>query len=484
MFSSKCLQAISSQIDQNLIGIRSISSLFSRFRSKHNQARAITEHSETYPSYIVKNERLPKTEEFRFTDYDCIGFDMDNTICRYQIGNMVKMEYEAISKYLVEKKGYPDKYLYRPIEENLDFILKGLILDLQRGNILRIDPQGYILHGSHGTRELSRDDLFRYYGEECRWEVTDMFRENPLHTWNGPLSEKMRTLLDYFDMPAGLIFGRLIDTLDEQQKHHIHDDDRLQYTIWPDIVCALHDMFQREHFASDRGGYFPHIKRRPHHFYRRCSSRLLHWLHSLRARGIKIFLVTGSHVDFVQHTAANAMGEGWRDLFDITIAFARKPGFFTGSRPFLRVDPLSGHEGEEVPAGAGGLQKGGMYTQGNWNGLHGFLKRETGLEEPRVLYVGDNLIQDVYAPSVHTICDTVAVCEELEAEGVFGHLPTHEDRGLLTSSRWGSYFHHQAAVPTGRCTIWRDIIARHSRLCVPSLEYVAQFAVDKPYRNI
>lgn len=107
-------------------------------------------------------------DSFRFTDYDCLGFDLDNTLCRYKIGAMVKLEYDALAKFLVEKRGYDPKYLYKPMEENVDFMLKGLILDVEKGNILRIDSEGRILHGTHGTAELNKEELREYYGNDCR----------------------------------------------------------------------------------------------------------------------------------------------------------------------------------------------------------------------------------------------------------------------------------------------------------------------------
>ncbi|KAF5303406.1 hypothetical protein FQR65_LT08248 [Abscondita terminalis] len=101
-------------------------------------------------------------KHIRFTDYDCLGFDLDNTICRYKIGAMIKLEYETLAKFLVEKKGYPSNHLLRPIEDNLDFMLK----------------DGHIIHGSHGTTELTRQELVKYYGTPCRWQATDEFTTN------------------------------------------------------------------------------------------------------------------------------------------------------------------------------------------------------------------------------------------------------------------------------------------------------------------
>ncbi len=39
-------------------------------------------------------------------DYDCIGFDLDHTLCRYNVGNLARLVYELLADYLVSKKGY------------------------------------------------------------------------------------------------------------------------------------------------------------------------------------------------------------------------------------------------------------------------------------------------------------------------------------------------------------------------------------------
>lgn len=406
---------------------------------------------------------------FRFTDYDCLGFDLDNTICRYKIGAMMKLEYEAMSKYLVEQKKYPDTHLYKPIEENIDFMLKGLILDVASGNVLRVGSDGIILHGSHGTTELTRQELIEYYGSECRWSFTDLFLKDPLHTWNGPASENMRTLLDYFDMPAALVFARAVDTVDE-----VNGGRQRLYNIWPDLLEALQDMFHREHFQLGKGGYFPSIKLAPENYIHKCSENLINWFKTLKKRNKVLFLITGSNVDFASHTAENSMGPEWRELFDIVVFFAKKPGFFTLKRQFIKLNGFEETEAVDVPD----LKSGCMYTHGNWSGLHEFLKKTSGKSNPKILYIGDNLVQDVYTPAVHTPCDAVAICEELEAEGVDGHTQQHSDLDFLTSSRWGSYFSHTDGKTL---TIWKNMIINHATLCVPSLEYVASKPIDYNY---
>lgn len=354
---------------------------------------------------------MSNKDPFTFTDYDCIGFDLDNTIARYKVGAMVELEYKALSDYLINEKNYSLKHLNRPIQQNVDFMIKGLILDVRNGNIIRINPDGYVIQGAHGTSMLSNTALVEYYGENRHWEMTDMFAQDPLSTWNGPPADNMRSCMDYFDMPASLIFARTVDSLDEE-----HNGRLPSYNIWPDILDALNHVFFREHFAANMGGYFPDIKLNPEQYLYKCSDNVKRWIAALQARNKVLFVITGSNTDFAAHTASHVLGPEWQSMFDITICFAKKPGFFTQSRPFLG---LNGFE-ETGPVPSNNIRRGGIYSMGNWKELYHLLKGWSRKENPKVVYIGDNLVQDVYTPSVHTQCDAVAISEELQAEPVFG----------------------------------------------------------------
>ncbi|XP_060516453.1 5'-nucleotidase domain-containing protein 1 [Cylas formicarius] len=417
-------------------------------------------------SAFTKSENM-NDRIFKFTHYDCIGFDLDNTLARYKVGAMIEMEYDILANYLVHNKQYSAKHLLKPLDHN--FIIKGLIVDNENGNLLRISGDGTIIQATHGTKFLSQEEIKKFY-PNFRWKATDLFTENPLQTWNGPYSEKMRTLLDYYDIIAGLVFARAVDSIDEGSC------DIKLYNIWPDLLEALQDMFDRDHFQNEKGKYFAEMKAHPEKYYYPCSPNLLSWLSSLRERGKMIFLITGSFVDFATHTASHTIGKNWRDYFDIVVTFAKKPSFFTERRSFIGLHGFK----ETGPIDLKQLALGGIYTHGNWTDLKEFFRMHNNIKKPRFLYVGDNLVQDIYAPNVYAQCETVTVCEELEAEGVYGHEKWHPDEQFLCSTVWGSYF---KCKDSGRVTNWYDIMKKHSKFFVPSMEYVAMFPVDQEFQK-
>lgn len=417
---------------------------------------------------LISDTDSAGSSSFKFTNFDCIGFDLDNTICKYKVGPMLKMEYEVISNYLVKEKNYPGTHLLRPIEENIDFLIKGLILDFDNGNLLKLNYEGKILHASHGTKHLTQGEVEKLYSKDSHWNVTDVFANNPLATWNGPLSEKMRALLDYFDMPTGLIFARLVDTLDEVEGKRL-----AKYNLWPDILSALNEMYGIDQFKNNKGGYFPQMKEHPDRYIEKCNPKLISWLRTLKAQNKILFLITGSYMDFASMTSSTCMGENWKELFDVVIFFAKKPGFFADNRPFLSAETSEQISSEQ-------LKKGGWYVQGNYKDLSKLLSNLSGKTNPRVAYIGDNLIQDVYTPAIHATCQTVAIVEELQAEGVFGFDSDHDHSDYLLSDRWGSFFGDLNS--NDGCSIWLNMILKHASLCAPSMEFIGSNPIDFEYK--
>ncbi|XP_076237159.1 5' nucleotidase A [Calliopsis andreniformis] len=427
-----------------------------------------------FKDYCTTASVAPSTQinmnTLRFTDYDCVGFDLDNTLLRYNVTNLVPLEYEILVNYLITEKGYSSKYLSKPLtDKDFDFMQKGLFLDFEKGNILRISADGVIQRMCHGTKLLSVEKIREIYPEQ-RSDIIDAFCTDMLSTWNGPMSMKMRALLDYFDIPTSLIFARLIDTLDEK-----HGGPLSTYNVWPDMLDGLCEMYNRDHFKLDKGYFFPSLKKDPAKYIRKCDLTTISWLKELKKHCIT-FLITGSNADFVDFTATYALGKDWRSLFDIVICYAKKPGFFTNERPFLQV--INYEEGEVIESKD--LKKGEIYSQGNWKGLFEFLGYVSGKSKPRCVYVGDNLLQDIYVPSAYTDCETIAVIEEQVSEGMLHQGLSHPDEKILNSTFWGSYFClKDSTVNTD--SLWGYIIKKYAKICIPEVELIAQQPLEKPY---
>lgn len=422
----------------------------------------------TYRKWSSKSVNV-NMATFKFSDYDYIGFDLDNTLLYYKVTNQTHLIYNTVVKYLIKKKGYSSKHLLKPLTDNdYDFMQKGLMLDFERGNILRISPNGLIQRACHGTKLLTTAGLTEIYHEQ-RWEPADEFSKDYIATWNGPVSEKLRNFLDYFDISIPLIFAKIVDTLDEENGKPLNT-----YNIWPDILEILVCMFTKynEKCLPD---YFSAIEEHPHKYLHKCSEETLNWLKEIKKNRIT-FLITGSYPAFVESNANYAFGQDWRSLFDIIVCFARKPNFFIEDRPFYSIVNDRQHEIVQPKD----LKQGEMYIGGCWNGLLQFFDNLSKKNNPSCLYVGDNLLQDIYAPCAYTKCDTVAVIEEQISEGMMHHGVSHSDEKILNSKLWGSYFCLKES-GVNSDSLWGNIIRKYSKLCIPEISFVTKNPIDYPY---
>ncbi|KAM8709986.1 hypothetical protein ACLKA7_016740 [Drosophila subpalustris] len=423
----------------------------------------IIKRSVSYSRYSASTIMNSYCKELTLMTYDIIGFDLDGTLLRYDLLEMTTLIYNALKQFLVEHKGYPEALLHQKLD--MDFLQKGLILDGQRGNVLKLSHEATILRASHGTRLLSDDEIVAIYGTDRRWDVSTAFYNDPLSTWNGPSTLQMRALLDYFDMPCALVFAQAVDIVD---RDGTSSGAPKEYKVWQDLLDGLMQNYSRDNFSNDKSLYFKSMRAEPQRYVLRSSEKLISWLHELRANGKKLFLLTGSNIDFANLTATQAFGRDWHQLFDFVVTFAKKPGFFTMKRPFMIVDNEAKRElpDSELSLEAN-LKSGQVYSQGNWHQLHQAMARllNKDTSEARALYFGDNIIQDIYTPVKHRDFDAVAIAEELS-------LVDQKDyafNDVLSSKFWDSYF-FIGNTPT----LWSGFIAYYAQICVSSMEQMAQ----------
>eukprot|EP00249_Psilotum_nudum_P021412 c28101_g12_i1 orf=665-1696(-) len=144
------------------------------------------------------------------------------------------------------------------------------------------------------------------------------------------------------------------------------------------------------------------------------SDGVVKLLRALKERGKRLFLLTNSPFPFVNGGMSYmfqedaAQGESWRELFDVVIAHADKPNFYTSERPFRQYnfqrDVLAFNRVDK-------FQEHCVY-------YHGCLKsfiEITKWKGPEVLYLGDHLYSDLRGPS-KAGWRTAAIIRELERE--------------------------------------------------------------------
>lgn len=427
------------------------------------------------------------SEYLSLADCDVIGFDLDHTLCRYHLKETSRLIYESFARYLVEHRGY-DKDLLNLTPATWDFCFKGLVVDLEEGNLVKLAEDGTVLRATHGSNELSAEEIIKHYGPKREWK-----HFNSLNT-SFTRSAKYYFYDNYFDLPGALLCGRVVDMLNKRG-NEVNSD------FWKDMLAAIDHNYNTSAFKEDAGTYFPSVKQDPGRYLQPCSDNVKSWLRSMKNAGKVLLLITSSHSDYCRLICQHILGKDFEELFDVIITNALKPGFFSlvpQQRPFRTlVNDVEDSEG--LPS----LDKPGWYSQGNWLHLHELLKTMTCKQEPKVVYFGDSMRSDMFPASSFAKWETVMIAEEMEGEGVaksdaalnneaqvepLEKKGKFEDQGMkapsAVSNQWGSYFVdvHKGAgggeEDSGKLTWCCHCIHKYSTMAIPSVEHIAGLPLD------
>jgi len=317
-----------------------------------------------------------------------VGFDMDYTLVHYDVVAWEARAYEHVRQKLLER-GLP----VQDLEFDAEQFARGLIVDLDEGNIVKANRFGYVTQAAHGTAMLSHEQQRKTYSQvwvdlgEPRWVF-------------------LNTL---FSLSEACIYGQLVDLCDRGEIDG-KPSYRELYRIVSDNINAAHLEGQlKAEIIAD-----------PERFVK-LDPDLPQTLLDLKRAGKKLFLATNSEWSYtrpmMRYAFNGRLGElGWRDLFDLVIVEAKKPAFFERSAPFFEIFD---EEGNERPL-QGALRPGVIYRGGDAEAV----QRHFGMDGGEILYVGDHVYADVHVSSRIRRWRTALVLRELEdevlAEQLFG----------------------------------------------------------------
>ncbi|KAJ8356027.1 hypothetical protein SKAU_G00188210 [Synaphobranchus kaupii] len=176
------------------------------------------------------------SEHFSLSDCDVIGFDLDHTLCRYHLKETSRLIYESFARYLVEYKNY-DKDLLTLTPATWDFCFKGLVVDLEDGNLIKLAEDGTVLRATHGTNDLSTEEIIKHYGPKREWKHFDSL--NTSYT----RSAKYYFYDNYFDLPGALLCARVVDMLHKR-------GNEVTSEIWKDMLAAIDHNYNTSAFKG------------------------------------------------------------------------------------------------------------------------------------------------------------------------------------------------------------------------------------------
>jgi HAD superfamily 5'-nucleotidase-like hydrolase len=267
--------------------------------------------------------------ELRMDNLKAVGFDMDYTLAQYQQPAFDKLAFDGAKEKLVHSLGYPPEVL--DFQYDHTYWVRGLIIDTQRGNFLKIDRHKYVRVAYHGFQPISKNMRKQVYSRTF----------NKVPSFTEKYFVNMDTLFQHVD-------AHLFASLVELKDYGEHDflDGKTYEEIYRQVRECV-DLCHRDGVIKDE------VARNPEK-YLVLDKGLIPMLNKFRENGVKVFLLTNSYWEYTS-TAMNYLfheekvdmetqkKNEWLDLFDLVVVGSCKPAYLTD--PYLnlfRVVPEDG----------------------------------------------------------------------------------------------------------------------------------------------
>ena len=313
-----------------------------------------------------------------------VGFDLDHTLVRYRRENFEALAFKKTLEKFIEA-GYPEELLSLKFDPT--FVIRGLLVDPVRGNILKADRYKYVKIAFHGKTPLSREERHSIYN-------------------NGTLKISNFISVDtFFALSESQLFIELVDYMDKHpgkiQKSYNEVYKELRYFI---------DTSHKD------GSIKSQVYKSPDTYLIRDPDLPL-TLRRMIDSGKKLFLLTNSewtYTDFMLSFALNDHLDefpSWKDYFSYIMVGSGKPDFFTNRQPFFEVMTEASEPGL-LKMFSGTLEQGKVYLGGNAT----YFQELTGLKGDEILYVGDHIFGDIINSKGLFNWRTMLIVEELEEE--------------------------------------------------------------------
>ncbi len=321
-----------------------------------------------------------------------IGYDMDYTLVHYRVSVWERRAYDYLKQRLLDR-GWP----VADLAFDHDLVVRGLVMDVERGNLLKVNRFGYVKQGLHGTKPLDFEVLRRTYSRT----VIDL---------GDPRYSFLNTL---FSLSEGCMYAQLVDKLDEGHIPGLGTPPKQgeHYVGYRELYRAVRSNIDAAH---TEGQLKAEIVADPDRYVLLDEETVLAVLDQFHA-GKRLLLITNSEVDYTAAMMSYTFDRflpgnmTWSDLFELSICASRKPGFFESKAPLLEVVDVA--NGLLKPV-VGALRKHGIYFGGNAAAV----EQHLGLSGDEILYLGDHMYGDVHVSKSLLRWRTGLILRELEDE--------------------------------------------------------------------
>ncbi len=309
-----------------------------------------------------------------------IGYDMDYTLIQYDSAIWEQLAYQYAKDFFLGKN-----WPVADLTFDHHSVTRGLVVDMQLGNLVKANRFGFVKKAIHGTRPISWDEQRKTYART----VVD-------------LNDRRWVFLNtLFSLSEGCMFAQLVDLLDQH--------------LIPGVL-GYEDLYRQLKLAMDsvhaEGRLKAEILTSPERFVMRDPDVVAALLDQKHA-GKKLLLITNSEWAYTSAMMACTFDPflpagGWRALFDVVIVGARKPEFFTTKSPLFEVVT---DEGLLKPI-VTGLRENAVFLGGSAAHVEQYL----GVSGYEILYVGDHMFGDVHVTKDVLRWRTALILRELEDE--------------------------------------------------------------------
>lgn len=351
----------------------------------------MTEQNDTFdisailedPPQSVSTRRVYANQNLDMSKIEVVGFDMDYTLAAYHQRAMDDLCIWATLEKLIKNRGYPEDI--RNARLDPDFIIRGLVMDKETGNIFKMNAHRHVGRCYHGYQKLDEESRTKAYGTRPVRVASDRFH------WVDTL----------FSLPEATLMAGIIE-------HYEGAEKTLPWTyreLFEDIRACIDEAHADNTLKREILANLPKfIVKDPD---------LAPTLHKLRSAGKRLFLLTNSEPYYTEGVMKYLLdGEmpfyrTWQDYFDIIIVNGRKPRFFNKNEPFLELDA----DGEPIGE-AQHLKRGVIYSGGNSR----FLEEVLDVPGNGILYVGDHMYSDIVRSKKMGVWRTALVVQEMEED--------------------------------------------------------------------
>ena len=127
-----------------------------------------------HPTHVHPHRRIFANRTLDLRGVKAIGYDLDYTLVHYKVRAWEGRAYEHLQRRLVER-GWPVEHLaFDP-----GLVMRGLVIDTERGNLLKVNRFGYVKAALHGTERMPWEQTRATYARtvvdlaDRRWDFAN-----------------------------------------------------------------------------------------------------------------------------------------------------------------------------------------------------------------------------------------------------------------------------------------------------------------------